>query len=98
MTDKGFVQPDFEELKAVLREYLSPEDGIKVLRFCRELVAFGKDQKEVQKKYIDLVKTESGRELLLALLGRTVTVMPPDKEDNTDTVCYSFSKNGIDES
>lgn len=79
MTDEELARPGFEEMEAVFREYLSPEDAVKVIGLCQELADYGADQKKLRERFMGYVMTENSRELLLAMLGQIVTCQHDDE-------------------
>ena len=68
MTGEEFVRLCFEEKESILREYCDPETESTVGAMVRELVSAGADQ-ETLHKLLDLVPTENGYRMLLALDG-----------------------------
>ena len=72
MTDEKLIRPSFEEMKAVIRQYLSPEDEANVISYYREHVGYGADLKKLREHVIDMVTTEIKRDILLSMLQRKV--------------------------
>ncbi len=81
MTDEDLIRPSFEEMIAVIRQHVSPEDEANFISYYREHVAYGADLKKLREHMIDVVTTKIKRDTLLSLFQRKVICQSPHDKD-----------------